>query len=192
MQKIYQRLASKLEGLGYARDELVFGVGDETSPIVLLGEAPGKDEVAQGRPFVGRAGKNLEEFLAFTGLRRERLFVTNVVKFRPCVSSGQGRLRNRPPTAQEIALCRSCLEEELAAIAPRLVVTLGNTALGALAEGSKIGQVHGRALEIGRDFSIFPLYHPASVIYNPKLREVYLADLNSLRVYLAEQPWAAE
>ena len=179
MRQIYTRLEKKLRPLGYV--DLVFGAGDEKSEVVLIGEAPGRDEVAAKRPFVGKAGKNLDEFLEMTGIRRETLYITNVVKFRPYKLRAKGTLSNRPPTAEEIALCSSCLREELAAIAPRLIVTLGNTALEAVAGGSRIGDVHGTLIKSRDGEDVFALYHPASVIYRPGLKEVYRNDLTKLK-----------
>ena len=187
MEQIYEKLAQALEQYGYGREELVFGTGNEKSPVMLLGEAPGKDEVAMGRPFVGRAGKNLEEFLAFSGLHREDLFITNVVKFRPYVMSHKGTKKNRPPKWYEIELCGECLKSEIGRVRPKVIVTLGNTALSSLMEKVRIGEVHGRVFDLGRGYDVFPLYHPASIIYNQKLKNLYLEDLKKLRDYLAKK-----
>lgn len=156
---------------------LVFGEGDPRAELVLIGEAPGEQETVQGRPFVGKAGKNLDEFLEISGLEREKLYITNTVKFRPVKRSAAGRLVNRPPTQEEVGLCLPFLLRELELVRPRVIATLGNTPLRALmGRQATIGAVHGRGVPFG-DGLLFPLYHPASLIYNPSLRETYREDV---------------
>ena len=166
---------------------IVFGEGRADAPrLCLIGEAPGAQEEAQGRPFVGKAGQNLNAFLAAIGLRREDMWVTNVVKLRPCRISARGTVSNRPPSAGELALFAPMLAEELALVRPEIVVTLGNTPLRAvLGPKETIGERHGVPL-IRPDlaFTLFPLYHPASVLYNRALQAVYEADVGKLREYL--------
>ncbi|MGE5678469.1 MAG: uracil-DNA glycosylase [Pseudomonadota bacterium] len=170
---------------------LVFGDGNPDSKIVLVGEAPGKTEVELGKPFVGQAGKNLEEFINFLGIEREALYITNVVKFRPIkLNPDTGRESNRPPGKDEIRICTAYIEEELSIVKPGLVVSLGNVALRCILKDDKatIGLLHGTAINVkfaGAEFVLFPLYHPASIIYNRSLREVYLQDLHKLRDYMA-------
>lgn len=169
---------------------LVFGSGQSTQPrLMLIGEAPGEQEVMAGEPFVGKAGRNLKAFLEAVGLAREEVYITNTVKIRPTRLSPKGRMVNRPPTREEIGLFLPYLMEEIAIVQPRRVVTLGNVALKALAgEKALIGQCHGQErfcrvmLPKGKalELPLFPLYHPASVIYNPALRAVYEADLQRL------------
>ena len=185
LNEVYASFIEQAKLAGYAEDELVLGYGDERSPIVLVGEAPGKDEVRLKRPFVGKAGKNLDEFLQYTGIEREKLFITNTVKLRPYKVSEKGTRSNRPPNAREKALCADCLNEELEAISPKLVVTLGNTALKALlGREASIGQLHGTYCALPRGYTLFALYHPASVIYRRELAEVYREDLLKLRAYI--------
>lgn len=184
LSAIYRKLELELREIGLDAP-CVYGDGNLSAKILLIGEAPGKDEVAQGKPFVGRAGKNLTEFLAYTGLSREQLFITNVVKFRPYKVGHAGRLSNRPPTRDEIAACSECLKSEVELISPDVVVTLGNTALRALlGERAQIGALHGRMVKTEKRMQIFPLYHPASIIYNPSLKETYYADLDALSFWL--------
>lgn len=164
---------------------LVLGEGDAHARLMLVGEAPGAQEEQQGRPFVGTAGKNLDAFLAGVSLRREALYITNAVKFRPTKQGASGRLSNRTPTRQEVDLFRPWLLEEIAAIRPAVVATLGNTALRAVTGGAQsIGDVHGKPLAQEGDFVVFPLYHPASIIYRRELKAVYEADVEKLRAYL--------
>ena len=159
---------------------LVFGEGSANSDIVLVGEAPGEQESLLGRPFVGRAGKNLDFFLEKTGIDRAGLYVTNAVKFRPVKVSKAGNTVNRAPTREEIALFLPWLKREIDIIRPKCVVTLGNTALQALlGRGKVVGDMHGSFSKLdGR--LVFALYHPASVIYNPSLKDVYANDLATL------------
>lgn len=160
----------------------VVGEGPSNARVALVGEAPGKDETLQGRPFVGKAGKNLDEFLDMTGLKRADLYITNVVKFRPVRVSDKGTTANRPPNAEEIALFKPWLLEELTTLCPDFIVTLGNTPLKALCGAKEvIGAAHGRVLSEVLGAKLFPLYHPASVIYNRSLRPVYEDDLQKLR-----------
>ncbi len=171
---------------------MVFGQGDPDSPIVLVGEAPGAEEEAQGLPFVGKAGQNLTEFLEHLNLPRERLYITNVVKFRPYkVHPRTGSRSNRPPTREEIELCFHFLRREMEIIRPKVVVTLGNVALKAVRDdrAAVIGACHGQPLPcaLGETaFHLFPLYHPASIIYNRALAEVYRQDLDALGAFLTE------
>lgn len=180
---IYRQWTESLQKHGYEPEELVFGVGNPNAEVLLIGEAPGAEEVAAGEPFVGKAGKNLNEFLSATGIARETLYITNVVKFRPYRVSASGRKSNRPPSKKEIALCAGCLEEEISAIVPKVIVTLGNTALQAVLGGEmRIGICHGMVQAV--EPPVFPLYHPASIIYRPSLREEYARDMEKLRFYL--------
>ncbi len=171
---------------------LVFGEGNPNARLLLVGEAPGKQETLQRRPFVGQAGKNLDEFLQVVGLEREDLYITNVVKFRPFkLNEKTGRTSNRPPTREEIELSRGWLYKEIEIIKPMVVVSLGNVALQAITNdrSKTIGQVHGTPMNIqvgesGFATILFPLYHPASVIYRKGLKDTYLKDLRALREYL--------
>ena len=174
---------------------LVFGDGNPDSPLLMLvGEAPGEQEAREGKPFVGKAGKNLNAFLATVGIARDALYVSNVVKFRPSRVSKAGRTVNRPPTSAEISLFVPWLHREVALIRPRAIVTLGNVALNAfIPGGAAIGELHGKwqSVPIYHEaqstlvLPLFALYHPAAVIYNRALGEVYQADLEQLTKTLA-------
>lgn len=166
---------------------LVHGEGVLGARVMLIGEAPGAQEALQGRPFVGKAGKNLDAFLEGAGLSRRELFISNVVKFRPTRVSAAGRTVNRPPTQEEIELFLPWLKKEIELVHPECLVTLGNVPLKALlGRGYSIGEAHGRFHEAeGR--RLFAMYHPASVIYNPRLNEVYRADLETLARWLSEE-----
>lgn len=189
INKLYQ---DKLQEHFDYQVPLVFGDGNVDSRIVLVGEAPGKTEVEQGRPFVGQAGKNLEEFINVLGIAREDLYITNVVKFRPFrVNADTGREANRPPTRDEVRICTDFIGHELSIIRPGLVVSLGNIALRCILKDDKatIGMLHGAPIDVkfaGAAFTLFPLYHPASIIYNRSLKDIYLQDLLKLRDYMSQ------
>jgi len=167
---------------------LVFGEGPEEHPVLMLiGEAPGEQEALQGRPFVGKAGKNLDGFLEAVSLKREEIYITNVVKIRPSKISPAGRVVNRPPSREEKALFTPWLMREIAIVRPDALVTLGNVALQAFCDDT-IGNRHGKwnpaviapAGTAAFTLPLFALYHPASIIYNASLKETYAADLDGL------------
>lgn len=184
----------KAAGEIWPEKTVVFGEGNEHHPaVMLIGEAPGEQESLQGRPFVGKAGKNLDQFLDVLQLNRADIRISNVVKIRPTKVSPKGRMSNRPPTKEEIAFFAPYLYEEILLVQPRMLVTLGNTALHAVVGDATIGSCHGQVLqtvihagEEEASFSVFPLYHPASIIYNRGLAQVYQDDLLSLR-HILEQ-----
>lgn len=191
MEQYQQRCRTFFSALWPAEEKvLVFGEGrSDHPPVMLIGEAPGEQETLQRRPFVGKAGKNLDGFLQAIGLARQDIYISNVVKVRPTKVSARGSVSNRAPNQEELALFTPYLYEELVLVQPQLVVTLGNTALHALLGKSiTIGQVHGRLQQshitchgTAQCFSVFPLYHPASIIYNRALQSVYEADLQRLK-----------
>jgi len=161
---------------------LVFGDGkSDEPPLMLIGEAPGEQETLKRRPFVGKAGKNLSEFLEIMGMQREEIFVSNVVKIRPTAISHTGRIKNRTPSKEEIALFAPWLMKEIALVKPRALVTLGNVPLRALMGNGTIGDMHGRWHTAGNGLPLFALYHPAAVIYRRELRTVYEDDVRRLR-----------
>ena len=191
MQTFNQKMLRFFQTLWPAEEKpIVLGEGQsDHPPVMLIGEAPGEQESLQGRPFVGKAGKNLDAFLAVLQLNREDIYISNVVKIRPTKVSDKGRISNRPPNKEELALFTPYLLEEILLVQPRMIVTLGNFALKALC-GSKaiIGDLHGHETRVtvqhekqSGEFSLFPLYHPASIIYNRSLQEVYDQDLQVLK-----------
>ena len=167
---------------------LVFGEGPAQARLMLVGEAPGEQEAMLGRPFVGKAGKLLDAFIAGTGLTRAQMYVTNTVKFRPSRVSKAGRVVNRPPTQEEIAAFLPFLKKEIAQVDPTCVVTLGNVPLRALlGEKETIGQAHGQ-LRRQEDRLYFPMYHPASMIYNPGLKAIFAQDMEKLSQLIKNIP----
>ncbi|MDA0180513.1 uracil-DNA glycosylase [Solirubrobacter phytolaccae] len=164
-------------GCGYepceTATQTVPGDGNPEASVVFVGEAPGKNEDEQGRPFIGRAGKLLDELLAEAGLVRADVWITNVVKARPP--------KNRDPKAPEIAHWMPFLERELELIQPQLIVPLGRHALKHFAPTAKIGEVHGTLIEA----RVFPLYHPAAAMYNQTLKSTLFEDARALGALLS-------
>ena len=179
IKSIYDELKLKLD----ESQIFVPGEGDTDAKLLLIGEAPGAKETELGRPFVGAAGKNLDEFLKVIHRQREEIYISNVVKFRPYkVHPTKGTKSNRPPKTGEIKLCLPYLKQEITVISPKIIVTLGNTALQSVLGDKtvKIGDCHGTKVPYDTNTCIFALYHPASIIYNRALAEVYQADLELL------------
>jgi uracil-DNA glycosylase family 4 len=157
---------------------MVPGEGSPTAEVMIVGEAPGASEDALGRPFVGRAGRLLDELLAEAGLERPQVYITNVVKARPP--------GNRDPRAAEVAHHMPWLELQLALIQPALVVPLGRHALAHFADTAKISEVHGTPItERGR--ALFPLYHPAAGLRSTGLKQTLFEDARRLARTLQRQ-----
>ncbi|HEX3721655.1 MAG TPA: uracil-DNA glycosylase [Nitrolancea sp.] len=166
LEKLARRLADS-DKVSAVRGEsrLVFGTGDPCASLVLVGEAPGADEEKQGRPFVGRAGRLLDDALEQAGLSRSDIWITNVVKIRPTEAGANDRLRNRPPTTEEKNTFRPWLEQELAIIAPRSVVCVGATAAAALLGRTvKISAERGHWLDGPVGTQVLTTYHPAYLL----------------------------
>lgn len=178
------KLSSAVPGAG----RFVTGEGRVEGPrLMMIGEAPGEQEELQGRPFVGKAGKNLDGFLAFIGIPREEIYITNAVKLRPTRVSDRGRKSNRPPTLKEQSLFVPWLKSEIEIVRPRLIVTLGNTSLRAvIGREAAIGACHGKLMSGPMGGAVFALYHPAAVIYDRSLAEIYRQDLIALKSLLSE------
>lgn len=186
LQTIYNDMLNAAAAFEKTEADMVYGEGCVSAPLMLIGEAPGAEETRQRRPFVGKAGKNLDEFLSVLALRREDIYITNVVKFRPYKVSAKGRYSNRPPKSDEVSCMLPHLMREIKAVAPRIVVTLGNVPLRAVLgqKSATIGQYHATPTNtkaLDHAFKLFPLYHPASIIYNRTLESVYDEDLTALK-----------
>jgi len=155
---------------------VVPGEGNPEAEILFIGEAPGKKEDELGRPFVGAAGKFLDEMLASIKLKREDVYIANVCKCRPP--------ENRDPLPEEVATCWPWLEKQIEIIDPKLIVTLGRHSLGRFFPDVKISEVHGKAFR--RDFPnigkrvFYVLYHPAAALYNGGMRETLLKDFSQI------------
>lgn len=168
-KKVMEANCCQLEA---TRTNLVFGEGDPNADIMFIGEAPGFHEDQQGRPFVGAAGKLLSELLASIGLRRDDVYITNVLKCRPP--------GNRDPRPEEIAFCKPFLLEQIEAIDPIIICTLGNFATKLITNLQKgISKLHGLPIKVeGR--TVFPLYHPAAALYTPANVEILKEDFKKL------------
>lgn len=162
------------------------GDGNVDSKILFIGEAPGRDEVKLNKPFVGSAGRRLSEALDLLGVKREEIYITNAIKYRlEKASLKTGRKINRPATVKDIIVNKEYLLKEIDIINPEIIVTLGNVPLKALCgDEQSIGVAHGicKQIELNNNtYRIFPLYHPASMIYNPDLKSVNEADILALK-----------
>ncbi len=155
--------------------QLVFGEGSPDADIVFIGEAPGKREDEMGQPFVGASGKFLSEMLASINLKREQVYITNIVKYRPP--------NNRDPLPAEKAAFLPFLQKQLEVIKPLLIVTLGRHSMDSLASGLKIGEVHGQPRRYG-DQVFLPLFHPAAALYNGSLRQTLSEDFAQIPAIL--------
>jgi DNA polymerase len=147
--------------------QLVMGDGNPAADIVFIGEAPGKHEDEQGIPFVGAAGRFLNEMLASINLKREDIYITNIVKYRPP--------DNRDPSPEEKAAFLPYLMQQIAVIQPKLIVTLGRHSMEAMLPGLKISQVHGQPKRYKGQVYL-PLFHPAAALYNGGLRSTLQED----------------
>jgi len=189
--KILQDLYKEYEQ-SFPGNEFVFGCGCTTPELLLVGEAPGREEVKFSRPFSGAAGKYLDEFLKLAGISRDAIYITNAIKYRLSkVNPKTGRLSNRPATKDEIMSSRTCLLKEIEIICPKYIVTLGNVPLRSVTGNFSynIGEMHGKILyekTSGKELLIFPLYHPASVMYNRSLKEICMGDILKLRNIISE------
>jgi uracil-DNA glycosylase family 4 len=151
--------------------QLVIGDGNLDAEIVFIGEAPGKNEDEQGLPFVGAAGKFLNEMLAQAGLVRSDVYITNIVKYRPP--------NNRDPLPEEKKAFWPYLVRQLDVISPQVVVTLGRHSMEYFLPEAKISQIHGEAKRIAfgdKKIVIVPLYHPAAALYNGSMRQTLIDD----------------
>jgi len=147
-----------------------------SSGIVFIGEAPGKNEDRTGEPFIGKAGKLLDELLDSISFSRDDVYVTNVVKYRPP--------QNRDPLPEEKEACRIWLNAELLFLKPKVIVPLGRHALERFVPDGKISASHGQVFEHKSGIPIFAMYHPAVALYNPELGEKLLEDFKRLKMFL--------
>ena len=159
------------------RTKSVPGEGPADARIMFIGEAPGWNEDQQGRPFVGAAGKFLEELLAEAGLTRGDVFITNVVKSRPP--------GNRDPLPDEISACAPFLDRQIEVIDPEVIVTLGRYSMARWFPGERISRIHGQPKKVGRRL-IVPMYHPAAALHQQALKKTILEDFGRLPRILAE------
>ncbi|WXG43595.1 MAG: uracil-DNA glycosylase [Promethearchaeati archaeon SRVP18_Atabeyarchaeia-1] len=159
--------------LHIGRKNAVPGEGNTKARMVFVGEAPGREEDLAGRPFVGMAGKLLTQLLSSAGLRREDVFITNIVKCRPP--------ENRLPLAPEIKACSNYLKRQIKILNPKLICPMGNVALRAfLGKNTSISKAHGRLFPVSGSPAILPLYHPAAALYMARLKRVLEDDFRRM------------
>jgi DNA polymerase len=177
LDKIRQQILDDkvCEDLARQATQLVFGDGNPEAELVFIGEAPGKNEDIQGKPFVGAAGKFLNEMLEMIGLKREDVYITNIVKYRPP--------NNRDPLPDEKAAFLPYLEAQLEAIKPKLVITLGRHSLNCFLPDLSISQVHGQPKRYKGQVYL-PLFHPAAALYNGGMRQTLIDDFEAIPAIL--------
>jgi len=157
--------------LYHSRKKSVPGEGPADSEIMFIGEGPGFHENEQGRPFVGAAGQFLDELLAQAGLKRPEVWIGNVVKCRPP--------GNRDPLPEELSACNGYLERQMAAINPKIIITLGRYSMGKFMPGAKISAVHGQMRRVGERF-IIAMFHPAAALHQASLKPSIMQDFAQL------------
>ncbi len=176
-------VCQRCQVLAENRTIAVPGEGAEAADIMFIGEAPGWHEDQQGRPFVGPAGMFLNELIASIGLRRQQVYITNVVKCRP-----QG---NRDPLPLEIHTCRHWLERQIKLIRPKMVVTLGRYSMAMFFPGKSISKIHGTTHRQD-NIIYYAMYHPAAALHQQSLRQVIEADMLKIPALLAEAETVTE
>lgn len=157
--------------LHFSRKNAVPGEGPSDAEMMFIGEGPGFYENEQGRPFVGQAGKFLEELLAQIGMKREQVFITNVVKCRPP--------GNRDPLPDELFACNGYLERQIEAINPCIVVTLGRFSMAKFLPNTRISEIHGHPAWVNQRL-IVPMFHPAAALHQPSLKSTVMDDFKRL------------
>ncbi len=178
LTELYQQIAlcHKCD-IAKLRTKVVPGEGAENADIIFIGEAPGWHEDQQGRPFVGQAGQFLDKLLASINLKRQQVYIANVIKCRPP--------DNRDPLPTEIQNCRQWLDSQIAIIKPTMIVTLGRYSMARYFPGKSISKIHGTAVK--RDNVIYyAMYHPAAALHQQSLRQAIEADMLKIPKLLAE------
>lgn len=163
--------------LSQSRIHAVPGEGPEKATVMFIGEAPGFHENQQGRPFVGAAGKFLDELLASINLRREDVYICNVIKCRPP--------GNRDPLPEEIEACHPFLDRQIELVKPKIIITLGRYSMARYFPNASISQIHGRPRKIG-GVIYYPMYHPAAALHQPRYRADIEHDMLKIPQLLAE------
>jgi uracil-DNA glycosylase family 4 len=154
--------------LSQSRTRAVPGEGPEDAALMFIGEAPGFHEDKTGRPFVGAAGRFLEELLASIGMTRDQVYIANVIKCRPP--------GNRDPLPNEIEACEPYLDRQIELIQPRMIVTLGRFSMARVFPGAKISSIHGTPRKVG-GILYYPMFHPAAALHQPKYRTLVEEDM---------------
>ena len=165
------------------RTKAVPGAGPENADIMFIGEAPGFHEDQQGLPFVGAAGSFLDELLESIDLKRDQVYVTNVIKCRPP--------GNRDPLPEEVEACKSYLDRQIELIQPKLVVTLGRFSMARAFPKARISRIHGQPLKIS-GVIYYPMYHPAAALHQPSLRPIVEDDMRRIPELIAQAAQMAD
>ena len=163
--------------LAKGRTHAVPGEGPENAPVMFIGEAPGFHEDREGRPFVGAAGKYLDELLGLIDMKREQVYICNVIKCRPP--------QNRDPLPEEMAACRPYIDKQLELIKPKVVITISRFAMARWFPEKKISEIHGKPKKFG-DLVVLPMYHPAAALHQPSLKRVLEEDFKRVPQILKE------
>ncbi len=163
--------------LHFSRKRAVPGEGPANAEVLFIGEGPGFYENEQGRPFVGQAGKFLDELLATAGYNRGSVFITNVVKCRPP--------ENRDPELDELTACSIYLDRQIDTINPHVIVTLGRISMAKFLPAARISSVHGHAFKVNGRL-VVPMYHPAAALHQPSLKSTLIADFAALKKVIDE------
>ena len=163
--------------LHHSRNKSVPGAGTPHTSIMFIGEGPGFNENEQGLPFVGQAGKLLDELLAEANLNRDEVFITNIVKCRPP--------KNRDPQVEELEACKPFLDQQITAINPDVIVTLGRISMSYFVNNGKISTIHGHSFWSDGRMAV-PMYHPAAALHQPSLRSVIKEDFSKLPFFIKQ------
>ena len=170
--ELYQRITGCVEcALSQGRTNAVPGEGSQNADIMFIGEGPGYYEDRDGRPFIGQAGRLLDEMLAKIGLDRQDVYVTNMVKCRPP--------NNRDPLPEELSACAPYLDKQIEIISPRVIVCLGRFSFSKFFPGETISKARGRPRN-WNGIKVYPMYHPAAALHNPKLKPAIEKDFRNL------------
>jgi DNA polymerase len=170
------RVCTKCD-LAKARTNAVPGEGPANADIMFIGEAPGFHEDRQGRPFVGAAGQYLEELLALIGMKREQVYIGNVIKCRPP--------QNRDPEPAEMDACKPYLDKQIELIKPKVIITISRFAMARWFSDRKISEIHGKPKKFG-NLVVLPMYHPAAALHQPSLKRVLEEDFKRVPQILKE------
>lgn len=181
LEKLHNKWEGKDLPLREGAHHMVWGQGNLDAKIYMLGEAPGRFEDLQGKPFVGQAGKLLDKLLEEINLKREEIFISNLIRFRPP--------QNRDPELNEIAAFEESVDEEIKIVDPEIIVTVGRIPLNKFLPGVKISQIHGKAQTInffGKKILLFPMYHPAAALRRLEVKSIMQKDFRTLAKLLQD------
>ena len=179
LPKLQEQL-KQWDGCALCKDATpVLGEGNPKADVMFIGEAPGAKEDELGRPFVGAAGKFLDELIETMGWKRSDVYISNVVKYRPP--------ENRDPTPEEKEQCMPWLKLEISIVKPKVIIPLGRHSLGHFFPKLSISDAHGKPQKLTEDVTVFPIYHPAAAMHNGNLRQALYEDFTNLKTFLDSQ-----